>query len=305
MSQVGVDTQQEDLTACLIESSRYSNALYDSSDSVFYSLDMVRIKLKIKPNQIDKVIQILDCSVLTDNIETYRAHKLGGYRLLWVFKFEESSVSVGLFWIDGKGKTHENVGFIEYNPNKVGKEGNAIVEQLRNHCSSFEVIRYDLAIDYPVARETVRLIKDKRKYSCELSDAFTEYLGRKNKAGRVKVYDKQAEAGLKEPKTRVELTCDGEWSVEEVIKHLPKVFSYENADFSNLQRTTKAFAISVQAHLANGDVLEPWLNLLDSRTRAKLRRVFGNQQALSYKAGYIEQIAQQAQSICDGEWSVA
>lgn len=305
MSQVGVDTQQEDLTACLIESSRYSNALYDSSDSVFYSLDMVRIKLKIKPNHKDKVSQIFDCLVLTDDVTTYTAHKLGGYRDLWVFGFEESSVSAGLAWIDGKAKTHENVGFIEYNPNKVGKEGNAIVEQLRNHCSSFEVIRYDLAIDYPVARETVRLIKDKRKYSCELSDAFTEYLGRKNKAGRVKVYDKQAEAGLKEPKTRVELTCDGEWSVEEIIEHLPKVFSYENTDFSNLQRTTKAFAISVQAHLANGDVLEPWLNLLDSRTKAKLRRVFGNQQALSYKAEYIEQIAQQAQSICDGEWSIA
>ena len=305
MPQVGVDTQPEDLTACLIESSRYSNALYDSSDSVFYSLDMIRIKLKIKPNHVEKVSQILDCSVLTDDVITYNAHKLGGYRYLWVFGFEESSVSVGLLWVDGKGKTHENVGFIEYNPNKVGKEGNAIVDQIRDHCASLEVVRYDLAIDYPIARETVRLIKDKRKYGCELSDAFTEYLGRRNKVGRVKVYDKQAEAGLKEPKTRVELTCDGEWSVAEVIKHLPKVFSYENADFSNLQRTTKAFAISVQAHLANGDVLEPWLNLLDSRTRTKLRRVFGNQQALSYKAGYIEQIAQQAQSICDGEWSIA
>ena len=91
-------------------------------------------------------------------------------------------------WIDGKAKTHENVGFIEYNPNKVGKEGNAIVDQIRDHCSGLEVVRYDLAIDYPIARETVRLIKDKRKYGCELSDAFTEYLGRRNKVGRVNCF---------------------------------------------------------------------------------------------------------------------
>ena len=70
--------------------------------------------------------------------------------------------------------------------------------------------RFDFAVDIAVERENVRLIKDGRVYSMrEHGKAWTEYLGAQaSHIGRVKLYNKQAEARLSYPLTRLEVTLD-------------------------------------------------------------------------------------------------
>lgn len=73
-----------------------------------------------------------------------------------------------------------------------------------------EIKRFDLAVDIPVEREKARLMKDGRVYSERRHGKdWTEYLGAQaSHIGRVKLYNKQSEAGLTEPLTRLEITLD-------------------------------------------------------------------------------------------------
>lgn len=70
--------------------------------------------------------------------------------------------------------------------------------------------RFDLAVDIPVQRDSARLVKDGRVYSERRhGKEWTEYLGSKSSTvGRCKLYNKQAEADLLYPMTRLELTLD-------------------------------------------------------------------------------------------------
>lgn len=70
--------------------------------------------------------------------------------------------------------------------------------------------RYDLAADIPVLRQDAFLVKDSRAYlERRHGREFTQYLGAKSSTvGRVKLYDKAAEAGLNYPLTRLEMTLD-------------------------------------------------------------------------------------------------
>lgn len=70
--------------------------------------------------------------------------------------------------------------------------------------------RSDLAVDIPVERENACLIKDSRVYSERRhGKEWTEYLGAQaSRVGRVKLYNKQSEAGLSCPLTRLEVTLD-------------------------------------------------------------------------------------------------
>lgn len=299
----------ECLLRCLIATNTYKNVLGDALHGSFYTLDMVRLKLKAKVEEpFEKVSKVVECWTLPRYFNRSMSRRIGSYRTLWALDFEESSVVVGLGFIGRGGKTNEGEGFVEFNPNKVGEQGIELVKRLLGIGVQFELVRYDLAIDYPLKRDSVRLVKDTRKYGCECQyecevlGSMTEYLGQRNKPGRTKVYDKQAQAKLDCPCTRVELTCDATWDVETILGKLPTVFSYANASFEGLKGITKAFAISVQTHLANGESLEPWLAMCEPRTAREIRKVLSKQQALKYDASCIEGIIKEALSVCDGSW---
>ena len=85
-------------------------------------------------------------------------------------------------------------------------------------CVKARLKRFDLAYDIPVSRYDCRLSKDRRMYKSVISNGITEYLGVKNTPAYVKVYDKAAELHLDTDKvqlTRIEMTCDGEWTAEQ------------------------------------------------------------------------------------------
>lgn len=294
--------QEQELSKCLIGSTLLDNGILDLTTESFYSVDMVRFNLKINPTQVSEFHTLIDTWIPPKRTIYYSSNSIGGYRNLWKLEFEESSISVGLCHVTGSGKTEASKGFIEANPNKVGSELVALIKRFLGNGARIEPVRFDLAIDYPIERNTVRLLKDGRKYGCVMSDSFTEYLGQRNKAGFAKVYDKQAESNLETVCTRVELTCSAEWTPEQILEKLPKVFTYSGNEFKNLKRSTKAFAIAVQAHLANGDTLEPWLTLCNSDTKTKLRKAFGEQQALAYSLNCITEAMKNVPKIANGTW---
>lgn len=103
---------------------------------------------------------------------------------------------------------------LEFNPNKVG--GNPIFKEIHglllssSRKSLNRISRFDLAIDIPADRARCFLVKDRRLYiERKHGVEYTQYLGSKSSAvGRVKLYNKTAEAKLDYPLTRLELTLD-------------------------------------------------------------------------------------------------
>lgn len=96
---------------------------------------------------------------------------------------------------------------IELNPNKHGNK--PIFKELIAFINSFPsdsyIVKYDLALDFPVKINNIQVFKTKKK------KAFfdnTRYFGRRNKSGYCKIYDKAKESGLTEALTRVEHTVD-------------------------------------------------------------------------------------------------
>ena len=99
------------------------------------------------------------------------------------------------------------------------------MDDRREYVRSVAVKRWDLAVDVPYGRDCVQLIKDSRKYSQFYNSSvnFTEYLGRPSSEGYVKVYNKQLEAELEYPLTRIELTC-GSLEYRDCMIHWPQVY---------------------------------------------------------------------------------
>ena len=297
-----------ELSPFLIGSTLGENTILDASSMSIYSIDMLRFKLKSNPKEFERIQKVLDIWMTDGKLTCYsNTGRIGGYRFMWAWRYDDlaskrdnahTSIALGLGHVEGSGKTNAGLGFLEYNPNKLGEQGASLIRYLVGHGVELEPVRYDLAIDFPVARDTVRMVKDGRKYECCISDSMTEYLGQRNKPGRVKVYDKAAESGLSEPLTRVELTTDATWSAGQVLEQLPMVFSYEGDEFGGLKGTTKAFAIAVQALLTtNGDVVEPWLRLVNPRTKTKLRGAFKANKAFEYSQDCVERIVERV-----GHW---
>lgn len=152
-------------------------------------------------------------------VNKFDSTKQNSYRNMFVFTKKiddtDSVIKIG-FFLNRKDTLGYHSNFIEFNPNKVEMD---VVDYLfrvfnkysvrMSQKSIFELVRYDLAIDIPVDRHFVRLLKSgKRSYTRIEDSALTEYLGKHNSNGFTKVYDKTAESDLDYELTRVEVTCD-------------------------------------------------------------------------------------------------
>lgn len=128
------------------------------------------------------------------------------------------------------GKLDPRIVRLDFNPNKFLVTHpwlRGVIDWLGLHSKYVTLVRFDVALDMPYTRKTFLLFRDKRKREFEASylnaASMTEYLGRRNAAGRFKLYDKTEESGLDYPLTRAELTCDGSWSATDVLEHFPHV----------------------------------------------------------------------------------
>lgn len=209
---------------------RYYESWKLNDKGVIYSVDMVRLSVEFRQDSIEIVRNRL-CSSSRLDVTIYGSNfGYKKYRNLIVIEVGESTVSIG---IGLNGSKEDNLkGFIEFNPNKVFPEWLEEFWFIRSCCSDVKCKKFDIAIDIPLARRFVHLLKDSRLYetSQKSKDDFTEYLGRRNQPGRVKLYNKTIESGLEDDLTRLEITS--ELSLNDLLSHVPKVEIVE--DFHQL-----------------------------------------------------------------------
>ena len=145
---------------------------------------------------------------------------------------------------------------------------------MRNSRSALcRISRFDLAIDIPIDRNNCFLVKDRRLYIERRHGAeYTQYLGSKSSTvGRVKLYNKQLEAGLDYPLTRLELTLDPQKSISEVS--FPTVYlldSPRSAESNMKVSDTDRFVLNA--------LLQGYgtLNDLGRKTRKKMEALLSN-----------------------------
>nr|DAF65721.1 MAG TPA: REPLICATION INITIATION PROTEIN [Inoviridae sp.] len=215
----------------------YYNPLIE--DGIFYSCDSLRFSFVF--SDVDMVEDFFAFLSHLPGSTHYQSLKDFDYRYLYVFGIKGLSFSIGCCM---NGIKRETVlqGFLDFNPNKILGDisyGNGfmgtvhspfvqeeiaykdlrcqikevlleVIENLWPCVEEIRIKRWDLAVDVPYGRDCVQLIKDNRKYSQFYKSAqdFTEYLGSMSSPGRVKVYNKQLEAELDYPLTRIEVTLD-------------------------------------------------------------------------------------------------
>lgn len=274
------------------------NPTVELSTGALYSIDMMRLRVSVAPCMRDDVIERLDTWMLSDKVETYTSNRIGTYRYMWSFGFGHTSVKAGYMLVAGSGRVDETEGFVEYNPNKLDEEGMALVRRLQGVGAYLEPVRYDLAIDYALKRDELRVMKDARKYECQVSNGMTEYLGQRSKPGRVKVYDKAAELGLDCDLTRVELTCDARWDVRQVMDKLPVIYSCNAVEWCRLRGVTRAFAAALMSLAEGGAAVEPWLRMVDPKTRSKIREVMRESVAFEYSDDCVSHLMERVRCWC-------
>lgn len=179
------------------------------------SIDMVTIDYSVSsPAAREALIRLLDTLPMLYAVEVrhWSSLRIGTFRENYTLKFQDRTsfwVGVGL----NANKPLWGRSRMEFNPNKVAahKVFLELLKWFNTHSLQMNSIikRFDLAIDIPVERFSVRLLKDRRVYTERRhGQEWTEYLGKASTVGRVKLYNKTVEAGLDYPLTRLELTLD-------------------------------------------------------------------------------------------------
>lgn len=207
---------------------------------------------------------------------SWESHKPGTFRYQTLFRISDGRA----FWL-GQGLNSNGVLIeryrLDFNPNKVANDPNfqLILNYLvrNSRASMCRIARFDLAVDIPVDRAKCFLIKDRRLYIERRHGVeYTQYLGSKSSTvGRVKLYNKTAEAKLDYPLTRLELTLDPATPYEKV--NFPTVYHLNSSEMDD----DRIKATDTETFILNA-LLQGYgkLNDLGRKTRAKIETLMKN-----------------------------
>lgn len=258
----------KELTDLLYEPKKTEFDGYVSVDDVYCSLRFLDDEAGIKLYELCSTVQ---CDEIP---EFFDSNKPNAWRYLHKFKFGDSSVRLGIFFNDVSGKIIHTKGFIQFNPNKIKDDPRLemLFAKIRRFTRSIELKRYDIAVDIPVSRENCRMSRDKRGYEyINHGYGITEYLGQRNKAGRVKLYDKTKESGVSDTVTRLEFTCEGDWSIEKIKSMFPKVYTWFDGSFDTETRAwVKAVGVLAALAIEHDEQIDFALDMLSPKARRKV-----------------------------------
>lgn len=179
------ETHEADLTL---------NRLLSLLDSVSFSM------------QFNLDIQILHKSFFSIGSYAYTARVSGVDFVNRPYSF---AVLFGRYCFDNAVKNVAPEVVLDINPNKVPYEVLSLfVRLLRGSSQSISLQRFDLALDLPLPRDEVFLQRDARRGYRLFDEAGgrTEYQGKRDSHGALKLYDKTKESSLAVPVTRCEVT---------------------------------------------------------------------------------------------------
>lgn len=249
-----------DIHACLFDFVEDENGVLFSVDDAYFSL---RFKSEDDGIKMRERCGLIQCDGTPHFVESNRPN---GWRYFYSYEIGQSTVRFGIGWIGSSGKLSMQRGFLQFNPNKTMNDERLgmLTRRIMPYLRDFKLERWDLAIDIPASREDTRMAKDARGYEyIDKGHGITEYLGTRNKPGRVKLYDKTKEAGLDADWTRLELTCGGDWGIDEIMRRLPRVYTWRGSKNEHERNWVRAFGLLAAEYLdAVGGTIEPYLRLL-------------------------------------------
>lgn len=195
-----------------------------SKSGLILSIDNVVLDLYISnPTARDGFMSLMGSLPIRYSVAVthWNNFKMGSYKEQFTIRFQDGNS----FWVgavlNGNRPQWGRLR-LDFNPNKVSQHAafQAVLQFLIRHTRPMHrlIKRFDLAIDIPVPRDSVFLVKDSRAYiERRHGQEWTQYLGAKSSTvGRVKLYNKKTEATLDYPLTRLELTLDPSVPYEEV-----------------------------------------------------------------------------------------
>ena len=201
----------------------------------------------------------------------WSSFKMGSFKEQFSIRFQNGNS----FWIgavlNGCKPEYGRVR-IDFNPNKVAEHEvfQLLLEYLVDNTRPMhrKIRRYDLAADIPVLRQDVFLVKDNRAYiERRHGQEWTQYLGAKSSTvGRVKLYNKQTEAHLNYPLTRLELTLDPATPYDKI--NFPTVFYLDDMQMCIEEaKATETERFIIEALLQGCGTIDQ----LGRRTQAKIK----------------------------------
>ena len=255
---------------------KYNNSI-TTADGIVLSIDNIVVDFTIKKQFLQKFLDYLSHMETTSgdfDLNWWKKTGIGNFCYQFKVKLPDGNsfwIGVGLNMAAGV----ENRIRIEANPNKVGDSVAfcEIMYFLLRHIKRKDMItvkRFDLAADLPIDRADVFLIKNGHMYSERRhGQEWTQYLGKVNTHGRVKLYNKQVEAKLTYPLTRLEMTLDPSVPYENIP--FPQVYYYDgrSASLEERQHLTDTDLFILQALLVGAGKVEQ----LGRRKREQMQRV--------------------------------
>lgn len=278
----------------------YHNPILDGNLTL--SIDNIILDVSISRPEHQDLLKSMVLNIGRGNstrVASWESRKQGTYRYQTSFQIDDNRS----FWLGNgliSGGTLIDRYRLDANPNKVG--GNSNFDLIRNFLirnsrgTMCKIPRFDLAIDIPVERSQCFLVKDRRLYIERRHGVeYTQYLGAKSsQAGRVKLYNKAAEAKLATPLTRLELTIAADTPYKDL--NFPEVYVLDKATMAmDDVRLTETERFILNAVLHNcGKVTD-----LGRKTRDKIKGVIDDhlRKIKISKASYA-QILEQLTSYC-------
>lgn len=219
-------------------------------------------------------MDLLDKLPITHAVKVthWSSFRPGSFKEQFTIRFQDGNS----FWVgavlNGRKPEYGRVR-IDFNPNKVAEH--EVFQLLLSYLVSKTrpmhrtIKRFDLAADIPVLRQDVFLVKDSRAYiERKHGQEWTQYLGAKSSTlGRVKLYNKQIEAHLGHPLTRLEMTLDPATPYGEV--NFPTVYYLDDLQlcFDETTKATDTECFILNAILQGCGTLDQ----LGRRTREKIK----------------------------------
>jgi hypothetical protein len=218
----------------------------------YYTLDKLVVEFCMRTEDAQRIMDKLGCMI---NVNPSRSNM----RAVCHYQYNIDLDHGNSFWIGfepnwKKFDGYVKYGRVEFNPAKVSEDlqFQSLYGELMScvSCGFAKGVRFDLAIDMPIARDRVHMMWDNRLHGeigLGLKDR-TQYLGRKHNHGYIKLYNKALELGLKDMDlTRLELTVDYKTrSFENVQRIVPKMYIMDSFQLPlGINGTDKLLIIAV------------------------------------------------------------
>jgi hypothetical protein len=246
-------------------------------DGYIHSVDMVIVDYYLKCNYSLATDKLLEGLSQVDGFDSDKNASLGNYPNFKYMFYVDMIWFNGMVLYFGKYASYDKVNKswtkldmmrFKINPNKHMDSPalRIVLDFIREWCADGYLVRWDYAIDVPVAIADVMIIGSRKEKGLYKG---TRYYGQRHKHGYLKVYDKQKEQGLDSVLTRLEYTFEVglPYSWDNIVIRAPVAYSDGDSSLSGQARLYLDMLMDIKAL---GGEIEAYLERLNYRTYKKI-----------------------------------